>query len=94
MEIENKNLFKKAFAIAFFFSIIGAFLKINHMENSSFFLIIAIISTLFYIIIGIYEVNNSTRIKSNEKVMWTIGFITFSFFVGVYYFISGRKSIV
>lgn len=94
MEIEKNNLFKKAFAIAFFFSIIGALLKINHTENSSVFLIIGIISTLIYIIIGIYEVNNSTRIKSSEKVMWTIGFITFSFFVGVYYFMSGRKNIV
>ena len=94
MEIEKKHLFKKVFTVAFFFSIIGAFLKINHTENSSVFLIVAIISTLIYIIIGIYEVNNSTRIKSNEKVMWTIGFISFSFFVGTYYFISGRKNIV
>ena len=94
MEIVKRNLFKKAFVIAFVFSIIGALLKINHTGNSSVFLIIGIISTLIYIIIGIYEVNNSTRIKSNEKVMWTIGFTTFSFFVGVYYFISGRKKIV
>ena len=94
MEIEKNNLFKKTFTTAFFFSIIGAILKINHMENSSFLLIIGIIFTLIYIMIAIYEVNNSTKIKSNEKVMWTIGFITISFFVGLYYFVYGRKHII
>ena len=93
METRKKDLFKKAFAIAFFFSIIGALLKINHTENSSIFLIIGIISTLVYIIIGIYEVNNSTKIRNSEKVLWTIGFLVFSFFVGIYYFMN-RKNIV
>lgn len=94
MKIEKRNLFKRAFVIASLFTIIGALLKINHIENSSIFLIIGLISTLIYISIGIYEVNTSTRIRSSEKVMWTIGFITFSFVVGIYYFISGRKKIV
>ena len=94
MEIEKKNLFKKAFATAFFFSIIGALLKINHLGNSHVFLIIGIISTVTYIVIGIYEVNNSTNIRSSEKVLWTIGFIIFSFLVGIYYFMNRERIIV
>lgn len=92
--MDKRNLFKKAFAVAFFFSIIGAFLKIKHLEKATIFLIIGIFSTAIYIAIGIYEVINSSRIKSVEKVLWIIGFITFSFFVGLFYFMSGRKKVV
>ena len=93
MEIEKKNLFVKAFVIGFSFSIIGALLKISHVGNSSIILVIGVILTLVYIVIGIYEVNNSTKLKSSEKIFWTIGFIMFSFFVGLYYLIK-RENIV
>ena len=93
MEIEKKKLFKKAFVISLLFTIIGAMMKITHWEYSSIFLIIGILSTLLYVIVGIYEVNNSNRISSSEKVLWTIGFIVFSFFVGLFYLISGRKNV-
>lgn len=93
MDNIKKNAFRRVFAIAFCFSIIGALLKINHIGNSSVFLIIGILSTLVYVIIGIYEVNQSTKISSSKKVLWTIGFITFSFFVGIYYTMN-RKYIV
>ena len=94
MEIEKKNLFQKAFAISFLFLIIGAMMKISHMEYASIFLIIGILSTILYVVVGIYEVNNSNRISSSKKVLWIIGFILFSFFVGLFYLISGRKKIV
>lgn len=93
MENRKQNLFKKLFAIAFFFSIIGALIKINHLANASIFLIIGIISTLVYIVIGIYEVNNSTKIKSSEKVLWTSGLIAVNFFTDIYYLMN-RKNIV
>lgn len=93
MENKKKNLFKKAFAISLIFTIIGAIMKIYHLEYSSIFLILGIVSTILYVIIGIYEVNNSNRISNSEKVLWTIGFIMFSFFVGLFYFISGRKNV-
>ena len=93
MQNRKQNLFKKVFAIAFIFSIIVALVKINHIECSSIFLIIGIISTFAYIAIGIYEVNNSTKIKATEKVLWTIGFILLNFLVGIYYFMN-RKNIV
>ncbi len=92
MEIP-KSVYAKAFIIAIFFSIIGAFLKINHVEYSSIILVIGVVSTLIYIIVGINEVNSSTRIQSSEKVVWTIGFLVFNLFVGIYYLIK-RKNIV
>jgi NADH:ubiquinone oxidoreductase subunit 2 (subunit N) len=93
MEIEKKNLFKKAFVISLLFTITGAMMKISHWEYSSIFLIIGILSTILYVVVGIYEVNNSNRISSSEKGLWTIGFIAFSFFVGLFYLVSGRKNV-
>ncbi|MBK0370661.1 hypothetical protein [Flavobacterium agrisoli] len=94
MEIEKKNLFKKVFVIALIFSLIGAFMKITHQEYASIFLIIGIILTLAYVIIGIYEVNSSKKIQKTEKLFWTLGFVLFSFFVGLFYFLSGRTTAV
>ncbi|MGO4773233.1 hypothetical protein ACEN2I_16340 [Flavobacterium sp. W22_SRS_FK3] len=68
-------------------------MKISHWEYSSIFLIIGILSTILYVVVGVYEVNNSNRISSSEKVLWTIGFIMFSFFVGLFYLISGRRKV-
>jgi hypothetical protein len=92
MEIPE-SVYAKAFIIAIIFSITGAFLKINHIEYSSIFLTIGVVSNLLYIIVGINEVNSSTRIQNSEKVLWTIGFLVFNFFVGIYYLIK-RKNIV
>ena len=92
MEIPE-SVYSKAFIIALVFSITGAFLKINHIDSSSIILAIGVVSNLIYIIVGINEVNSSTRIQSSEKVLWTIGFLVFNLFVGIYYLIK-RKNIV
>jgi len=94
MENEKMNLFKAAFAFSFLFMVIGAVMKISHWEYASIFLIIGILSSIFYVVVGIYEVKNSNRISSSKKVLWIIGFILFSFIVGLLYLISGRKKIV
>ncbi len=94
MEKEKNNLFKTAFVISLILTIIGAMMKIYHREYSSIFLIVGILSILFYIYVGIYEVNNSNRISNSEKVLWTIGFISFSFFVGLFYLIKRQKMMI
>ncbi|WP_396196237.1 PLDc N-terminal domain-containing protein [Flavobacterium sp.] len=60
---------------------------------SSFFLTISIISSIVFVIIGIYEVNKSEKINKSEKTMWIISFIFMSFITGLLYFIIGRKRI-
>ena len=92
MEI-SKSAYAKAFIIAFSFTIIGVLLKINHIGNATIILAIGLILTLIYIIIGIKEVNSSTKLQSSDKVLWTIGFLFFNFFVGIFYLIK-RKNIV
>lgn len=93
MTTDITNLYKKAFAFAFLFSILGAYMKMQHVENSYIFLLIGIGLTILYIIIGIREVNNSAKISSTEKLFWTIAFLCFNFFTGIFYFIK-RKEIV
>lgn len=93
MKNRKNNLFKRIFAIAFIFSIIGALLKINHVDNSQPFLILGLIATFVYISVGIYEVNTSTKISRSAKIIWTIGFIVLNFLVGIYYFMNRDKFI-
>ncbi|RYD73119.1 MAG: hypothetical protein EOP53_20695 [Sphingobacteriales bacterium] len=57
-------------------------------------MIIGVLATLAYVILGIIEVNNSTKIERHEKIMWTISFIFFSFFTALVYLFLGRKRIV
>jgi uncharacterized membrane protein len=92
MEIP-KSVYVKAFSIAIIFLIIGALFKINHIEYSNIIITIGLVSTLTYIIIGIIEVNSSIKLQSSDKVKWTIGFLFFSFFVGVFYLMK-RNNIV
>ncbi len=93
MEIKTNNLFKRIFAIAFFFAIISILMRINHLDNDSLFLSIGVVSTLVYIVIGIFEVYKSNRIGNTEKALWTVGFIVLSFFVGIYYFMNRERII-
>ncbi|WP_291082320.1 MULTISPECIES: hypothetical protein [unclassified Flavobacterium] len=88
MNVKQNNPFRRAYALAFFFGVLGAILKINHIDNSNFFLVIALLCTIAYIALGIYEVNKSIKIDSSEKTLWTIGFITLGFFVGIYYMMN------
>lgn len=88
------NKFKLFFLISIAFSISGAFMKLNQISGYNFLLAIGIIATLIFIIIGITEVNKSKKISDSAKIMWSIGFVAFNFFTGLFYLISGRKRII
>ncbi len=93
--MKNKNqLFKQLFAIAFIVSLVGVIFKINHWSYSDEFLVISIMATLVYVGIGIYEVNQSKKLTGFYKFIWTLTFVFFSFFAGLYYFAVKRKEIV
>lgn len=88
------NNFKAVFSISILIALIGAYFKIMHWGYSKPILIIGILLSLGYIILGIIEVNNSTKIEKSEKIMWTVGFIFFSFITALVYLFSGRKRII
>ena len=83
-----------AFTAAILFTLLGAWLKLNHFDGAALFLIIGVISTFIYIVIGISEVSQSEKLKTTEKLIWFVRFIAFSFLVGTFYVLMGRKHIV
>lgn len=86
--------FKFSFLTSTLFSIVGAYLKLNTVAGANFVLAIAILATIAYIVVGIYEVQTSPKIQNAKKIVWTIGFLTFPFLVGLLYLASGRKRVV
>jgi len=64
-----------------------------HLGFSVPFLIIGMLLTLPYVIIGIIEVKNSKKINNPEKIMWTIGFLFLSLITGLIYLFFGKKRI-
>lgn len=86
------NKFKFSFFIALLFSVLGAILKVNKIAGSYFFLLVAMIATLAYMITGIIEISKSTTIQPSKKIMWVAGLVGFSFFTGLLYLISFRKN--
>lgn len=94
MKILKNSSFIIAFTAAILFTLLGAWLKLNHFDGAALFLIIGVISTFIYIAIGISEVTQSKKLKTTEKLIWSVGFIAFSFLVGVFYVLMGRKHIV
>ncbi|WP_298394503.1 PLDc N-terminal domain-containing protein [Flavobacterium sp.] len=83
-----------SFIISFVFSILGALLKIMHWGNSTLLLVIGIIALGVFIFASLYEIFQSNRIRSNEKFMWLVGFLTLGWFAGIVYLLLGRKRIV
>lgn len=85
------NLYKKTFVLAFILVLFGSLLKICHLEFATLFLMLGLFTTLCYIVLGIYQINNSVKLKNNEKVLWTIGFISFSFITGLLYYFKENQ---
>ena len=85
------NLYKKIFVLAFILVLFGSLLKICHLEFATLFLMLGLFTTLCYIVLGIYQINNSVKLKNNEKVLWTIGFISFSFITGLLYYFKENQ---
>ena len=85
-----KDKFKLAFFSSFIFAIIGVVMKLNQIVGANFALGLTIIATTIYIVIGISEVNKSTKIRDSKKVLWTIGFICFNFITGCLYLVNRK----
>ncbi len=91
-----KNNFALFYLISVVFSIIGALLKINHYKTftAETSLIIALITNLFYIVIGLIEINKSTKINGKKKLLWNLCFIIIPSLTGLFYLLNGRKRII
>lgn len=75
-------------------TIVGAFMKLSHIELSSLVMSIGILSLVAFVFFSLSEIYKSTRIDGTEKFMWTVGMLLLSFFAGIAYLIWGRKRII
>ncbi len=74
--------------------IIVAIFKFFHLPFTEIISSISAFMMLFFIILCLFEINNSEKFSFNEKVMWTSGLIIFSVLTAFIYAVSGRKKLL
>jgi len=93
--MKSKELFiRSIYLVSLFITIIGAVLKISHIDGAKAIITIGIAVSMVFILFSVYEVNISNRIDRNEKLMWTVGLIFISSITGFVYVFCARKRIV
>ena len=89
------TLVKTSFILGFFITLMAVIVKLLHYgEVANILLVIGILCTFGFIFSAILEIQDSKKIDSREKTMWTIGLITMSTLIGIIYVFSARKRIV
>lgn len=91
-----KNKFALFYVISAICAVVGAILKINHIGfyTAETSLVIALITNVIFIVIGIMEINQSTKIFGLKRALWNICFILIPSITGLFYLIYGRARIV
>ena len=83
--------------ISFFISVIGilfgAVLKIMHSPFADLLLELSFAFYLVFAVLALYEVFQSNKIETVEKIMWTIGLLFLGSIIGILYLLLGRKRI-
>jgi len=83
------KLYRTSLMISIAITIIGAMFKIMHWPGASLLLSLGLLLSLIYIVIALIEIYKTESKSLVEKVLWLIGFIVFSWIVGlIYYFVE------
>ena len=90
----SRKAFGIFFAISFLITTVAAFFKIMHWPFSTPLMIIGILATIGYVVVGILEVNKSSKINGSEKFMWIVGFVFLSFIAAILYLLSGQRRVI
>jgi Phospholipase_D-nuclease N-terminal len=91
--MKRDKLIYTSFTLSFILSIIGSMMKIMHLENANFILGTGIVALAVFVFASLFEIFQSTRIRSNEKIMWLVGFLALGWFAGLVYLLLGRKRV-
>lgn len=87
----NFKVFTIALLISIPFTIAGALFKLLHWPGATVAMILSLLPTLVYMILGIALSVRNTR-DTLEKLMWIIGFLAIPMVTGlVFYFTFRRK---
>ena len=73
--------------------IIGAWAKIVHLPYANVLLGIGLAAIILSTVLSLYEIHSSSRIKTLEKVVWTLGFVLMNWITGLVYILAGRKRV-
>lgn len=74
-------------------SLIGAYLKIRHIDGADFVLAAGILCSVVFIILALVEVWNTDRVRKQDRVLWTIAILLLGSLGGLLYFIFGRRKV-
>ena len=72
-------------------SLIGAYLKIRHIEGADYVLAAALLCSVLFFILALVEVWNTDRVRKQYRVLWTIAILLLGSIGGLLYFIFGRR---
>ena len=87
--MDKIKLYKTCLLLSISVFIIGALFKIQHWPYASFIMSIGFLINLIYIVIALVEIYKTESKSLIEKFLWLIGFIAFSWIVGlIYYFVE------
>lgn len=92
--MKQEQILIYSYTAAFAASILGAILKIMHIQGGETLIIISLLLLLVFIITASREVSASVKIPSSEKSMWIIGFVFMSLIAGIIYLKQGRRRVI
>jgi hypothetical protein len=72
----------------------GAFMKIQHFEGASIFLIVGLLSQAVLAFLCLLELANAKEITKLELLVWSIGFILLTIPISFIYVLIVRKRII
>lgn len=85
-------LYKWSLVLSTILIIVGAMMKILHLYFGSAVLLIGMILSIIYIVLGIYDVFTNPKISKSEKIMWQTAFIFFNALTGILYLSRFKKN--
>jgi hypothetical protein len=90
---------RNEFLIGSFLLYVGFFIvtcwfgyKDKEFPDQLLFSLLQLVS-LPFVVTAIVQVNDSDKIDRNEKIKWTLGFITLTIITGVFYFIYDKRKV-
>ena len=85
--------FKPIFILSLIVLFAQYLLKYSYLPGRNLVLLFYLVLTFVWIIFALKEIYRSNRISSNEKIMWTVGFIVVSWIAGLCYLVFTRPRI-
>lgn len=92
--MKRDHVLKISFFISDIGILFGAVLKIMHSPFADLLLELSFAFYLVFAVLALYEVFQSNKIETVEKIMWTIGILFLGSIIGILYLLLGRKRIV